>query len=71
MHLLYSCTRSQQHFPVQSIKRREVVEDDKQGFQRVHVESLAEWRFLRFFHGTFTTALEVVQNEKAGTVRPC
>ena len=53
---------------IRRIMSREVVEDDHKGFQRVRVEHLAEWRFLRVFHGTFTTALEVTQDERAGTV---
>ena len=37
-----------------------MLEDDHKGFQRIMVEHEAEWRFLRVFHGTFTTALEVI-----------
>lgn len=45
---------------LQRIKERKVLEDDNKGFQRIMVEHEAEWRFLRVFHGTFTTALEVL-----------
>ena len=44
-----------------------MVEDDKRGRQKVEVEHEAEWRFL-CFGGTFTTSLEVEQNEREGTV---
>ena len=53
--------------PMQRITSRKVIEDDRRGRQRVQVEHEAEWKFL-CFGGTFSTTLEVEQNEREGTV---
>ena len=52
---------------MQSITKRQVLEDDGRGNQLVEVEHLARWKFL-LFGGTFSTHLFVKQNKPSRTV---